>query len=104
MELEQMWQSALGEIQVQLSRSNYITWIKGSRLVDRKEGTCYIAVPNNFTRQWIEEKYQKNLLGILRNLDGSVKRIEFLIGENVPAFKANDGAWRNLIVRPSASL
>jgi chromosomal replication initiator protein len=82
MELEQMWQSALGEIQTQLSHSHYATWIKGSRLVDKKDGTCYLAVHSNFAKGWIEEKYYKNLLGILRNMDGSVKKIEFVIAND----------------------
>src|SRR5580698_8240771 len=80
MELEQMWQSALGEMQAQLSRAHFATWIKGSRLVDKKDGTCYLAVHSNFAKDWVEEKYYKNLLGILRNMDGSVKKIEFVIG------------------------
>ena len=79
MELEQMWQSALGEVQAQLSRANFSTWLKDSRLVDKKDGTCYVAVPSNFAKQWVEEKYHKNLLGILRNIDGSIKKIEYVI-------------------------
>lgn len=82
MELDQMWESALGEIKAQLSRANFATWLKNSRLVDKKDGTFYIAVPSNFAKQWVEEKYHKNLLGILRNMDGSVKKIEYVISGN----------------------
>lgn len=82
MELEQMWQSALGEVQAQLSRANFATWLKNSRLVDKKDGTCVVAVPSGFAKQWVEEKYHKNLLGILRNMDGSVKKIEYVVHAN----------------------
>jgi chromosomal replication initiator protein len=82
MELDQMWQSALGEVQAQLSRANFATWLKNSRLVDKKDGTFYVSVPSNFAKQWVEEKYHKNLLGILRNMDGSVKKIEYVINGN----------------------
>jgi chromosomal replication initiator protein len=84
MELEQMWQSALGEVQGQLSRANFATWLKNSRLVDKRDGTCYVAVPSNFAKQWVEEKYHKNLLGILRNMDVSVKKIEYVINSGEP--------------------
>src|SRR5581483_8743801 len=88
MELEQLWQSALGEIQTQLSRSNYATWIKGSRLVDKRDGVFYIAVPSNFAKGWVEEKYYKNLLGILRNMDSSVRKIELVVAkEDIPTKK-----------------
>ena len=82
MELEQLWQSALGEIKGQLSNAHFSTWLKTSRLIDKRDGTFYIAVPSNFAKQWVEEKYHKNLLGILRNMDGSVKKIEYVIASN----------------------
>jgi chromosomal replication initiator protein len=87
MELEQMWESALSEMQVQLSRANFATWLKNSQLVDRKDGTFYVAVPSTFAKRWVEDKYQKNILGILRNMDTSVKKIEFVIGSESSPLK-----------------
>ncbi len=75
-----MWQSALGEMQIQLSRANFATWLKNSRLVEKKDDTMVVALPNNFTKTWVENKYQKHLLGIIRNFDGSVRKIEFVVG------------------------
>src|SRR3990167_9378848 len=80
MELEQLWMVALNEIELQISRANFYTWLKNSRLVDKKEGVFYVALPNNFAREWVEAKYQKTILGILRNHDYSVKKLEFVVG------------------------
>ncbi len=61
-------------------------WLKDSRPIDRKEGTLYVALPSNFAKTWVEDKYQKNILGVLRNLDSSVKKVEFVINsQTVPA-------------------
>ena len=79
MDLDQLWQSTLGEMEVQLSRASFATWLKTSRLIDRKDGTFYIALPNNFAKTWVEDKYLKNILGILRIHDDSVKKIEFVV-------------------------
>ena len=80
MDLEQMWQSTLGEMQIQLSKAHFATWLKNSQLVEKKNDTIVVALPNNFTKTWVENKYQKNLLGIIRGFDGSVKKIEFVVG------------------------
>jgi chromosomal replication initiator protein len=85
MDLEQIWQSTLGEMEVQLSKAHFVAWVKNSRLIDKKDGTLYVALPNNFAKEWVENKYQKNLLGILRNLDSSVKKIEFVVGAKAAA-------------------
>ncbi|MDP2668872.1 MAG: chromosomal replication initiator protein DnaA [bacterium] len=79
MDLEKLWQSALGEIEIQLSRANFATWLKNSRLVDKKEGIFYVSLPNNFAKEWVENKYNKNILGILRNMDNSARKVEFVV-------------------------
>lgn len=80
MELNQLWQSTLGEMEVQLSRANFATWMKNSSLIDKKDGVFYVALPNNFAKEWVEGKYQKNILSILRARDESIKRVEFVVG------------------------
>ena len=79
MDLEQLWQLALAEMEVQLSRANFATWLKNSRLVEKSDGTFRIALPNHFAKEWVENKYQKNLLGAIRNFDPSAKKLEFTV-------------------------
>ncbi|OGZ02539.1 MAG: hypothetical protein A2946_01110 [Candidatus Liptonbacteria bacterium RIFCSPLOWO2_01_FULL_53_13] len=79
MDLEQLWQLTLGEMEVQLSRANFATWLKGSRLVDKKDGVFLVGVSNNFAKEWVENKYQKVLLGIIRGFDDSAKKLEFVV-------------------------
>src|SRR5260221_13109 len=79
MDLQELWQQTLGEMEVQLSRANFATWLKNSQLVDKKEGTFFISLPNNFAKEWVENKYHKNILGIIRNFDASAKKVEFLV-------------------------
>ena len=79
MELEDLWQSTLGEMEIRLSKANFATWLKNSRLVDKRDGTFYVALPNTFAKEWVENKYNKNILGILRNFDNTAKKLEFSV-------------------------
>ncbi|HEY5221271.1 MAG TPA: chromosomal replication initiator protein DnaA [Candidatus Paceibacterota bacterium] len=89
MDLEQMWQSTLGEMEVQLTKAHFATWLKNSRPIDKKDDTLFVALPSNFAKTWVEEKYQKNIIGIVRNMDTSVKKIEFVVGnKNLPVDRA----------------
>lgn len=78
-DLEQLWQLTLNEMELQLSRANFATWLKSSKLVNKEDGVFYISLPNNFSKEWVENKYHKNLLGIIRNYDSSAKKLEFLV-------------------------
>jgi len=79
MDIEQLWKNVLGEMEVQISRANFATWLKSSRLIDKQEGVFYVSLPNNFAKEWVENKYLKPILGILRNYDPSAKKIEFVV-------------------------
>lgn len=84
MDLEQLWQLTLNEMEVQLSRASFVTWLKNSKLVDKRDGIFYIAIPNNFAKEWIENKYQKNILGVMRGLDSSARKLEFVVTNQEP--------------------
>ncbi len=92
MELDQLWQSTLGEMELQLSKANFVMWLKSSRLLDKKDGTFYVAVPNNFVKEWVENKYQKNIMGILRSFDNSIKKVEFVVSDQESKGKTTSGA------------
>lgn len=79
MELNQLWQSALNDVEVQLSKANFVTWLKSSQLIDKKDGTFFVGLPNHFAKEWVENKYHKNILGALRNYDATARKVEFLV-------------------------
>ncbi len=77
--LENLWQSVLGEIELQVSRPNFVTWLKSSRLIDKQEGVAFVSLPNNFAKAWVEDKYHKVILATLRNIDDSTKKVEYIV-------------------------
>lgn len=79
MDLDRLWQLTLTEVEAQISRANFYTWLKNSRLLEQKEGVFVISLPNNFAKEWVENKYHKLLLGIIREHDYSVKKLEFVV-------------------------
>lgn len=65
---EQVWQAVLGEIEVSLSRANFITWFKDTFISSFENERAVICVPNAFVKKWLEEKYHKNILSALENV------------------------------------
>ncbi len=77
--LERLWLSALGEIEIQVSRPNFVTWFKNSRFLQKKGNLACVGLPNTFAKEWIENKYSKVVLGALRNLEQSIMKVEFVV-------------------------
>src|SRR5579875_4116019 len=56
LDAQQVWQAALGELQVQMSRPNFETWFKDTALVALDAHRAVIAVPNPFTLEWLQTR------------------------------------------------
>ena len=65
---DQIWQAALGELEINLSRVNFVTWFKDTFLSSFEDGRAIICVPNAFVKKWLEEKYHKNIVNSLENI------------------------------------
>ncbi len=82
MELDELWKAALGEIELQVSRANFKTWLQNTSIADKKGSVVTIAVPNSFTKEWLENKYHKFILRSLRNLESEIKEVNYQIKQN----------------------
>ncbi len=76
---EELWQAVLSDIELKISRPNFLTWLKNSRLVENQDGVALVALPNNFAKEWVEVKYHKLILGSMRGLSGSVKKVDYIV-------------------------
>lgn len=81
MNTNQLWEAVLGEIEIQISRPNFLTWMKNSQLLQKndKDGVVLVGLPNNFAKEWVKSRYHKIILGSLRNLDGSIKNVDYAV-------------------------
>ena len=82
MDLHELWKAALGEIGLQISKANYKTWLANTSIADKKNGVVIIAVPNSFTKEWLENKYHKFILRSLRNIESEIKEVTYQIKPN----------------------
>ncbi|MDP2934201.1 MAG: chromosomal replication initiator protein DnaA [bacterium] len=79
---QEVWQIALGEIELSISKANFITWFKNTTILSIKDGKIIIGVPNGFTKEWLENKYNKIVFKALRNVINAVKEINYIISSS----------------------
>ena len=80
---DKLWESTLAELELQISRANFLTWLKNSRLVDKTgDGKALVGLANNFAKEWVENKYHKLITETLHSLDDSIKKVEYVVVEN----------------------
>jgi len=87
---QEIWQIALAEIELSISRANFITWFKNTKILSCKDGKIVIGVPNGFTKEWLENKYNKVVFNALRNTISTVKEIEYIISSGIEEPKTKE--------------
>lgn len=92
-----IWEAALGELQIQVSKTNYQTWLKDTFGVSVNGDTFVVGVPNAFAAEWLEKRLKslvkKTLMGIL----SKQVEVQFQVSsreENPPAATANGESLR----------
>ena len=79
MKNQDLWKSILGEVELSISKANFITWFKNTNIISNKDGKITIGVPNGFTKEWLENKYNKIIIKAFRNILGNIKEINYII-------------------------
>lgn len=77
---QKIWQAALGELELTLSRANFTTWFKNTFISEYRNESITIAVPNTFTKAWLEKKYHGAILKALQKITANrVKHVIYLV-------------------------
>jgi chromosomal replication initiator protein len=83
MNAEQAWQSVLGQLQMEMPRASFDTWVRDTRPISYQDGTLTVGVRNAYARDWLESRLASTvsrlLVGIMRgsvNVDFVVNGIE----------------------------
>jgi chromosomal replication initiator protein len=79
----ELWQTVLNEVELSISKANFTTWFKNTHIISQKDNKIVIGVPNGFTKEWLENKYNKIILQALRNNIGKVREISYVISSTV---------------------
>ncbi len=79
MQKDSLWQAVLGEIELGLSRGNFVTWFKSTCLLTHDGGVIAIGVTNIFVKQQLEKKYNDLIIATLAKNGVSVDTIEYKI-------------------------
>lgn len=74
---DDVWRAALGEIEVYLSRGNFITWFKNTALLKAENGYVVIGVSNVFIKQHLEKKYNELIVSTLQKQGIRVESVEY---------------------------
>lgn len=81
MDYRTLWQSVLVEMELGVSKANFTTWFKDTRIVKEDSGVVVLSVPNAFVKEWLLTKYHNAILRSLRNIENSIHAVEYVVNK-----------------------
>ncbi len=83
-EKQRIWNSVLGEIELNISKAQFNTWIKNTYPVSMDEKEIVICVPSSFTRDWLQNKFNTTILNSIQKITGQVKQVRYVVQGAMP--------------------
>lgn len=88
---ETAWKAALGELEMQMTRATFTTWLQGTRALSCADNEFVIGVRNDFAKDWLENRLLDLIIRTLSGVVGQRVRVRFVV-------------WSDEIIAPTTSM
>jgi chromosomal replication initiator protein len=79
MDAKNAWQAVLGQLQMDMAKATYDTWVKDTECVAFEDGTFIIGVPNAYARDWLENRLTSTVTGLLAGMMDRSVEVRFVV-------------------------
>ena len=82
MDAYQIWQAALGQVQLQLSKPTFDTWLKNTRGISYEDGVLVVSVHSAYAKDWLENRLYGKLQRSASEVAQCTLTLRFVVGRN----------------------
>ena len=79
MNLDQTWQSVLGQLQMEMPRASFDTWVRDIRPLSCESGILTIGVRNAYARDWLESRLASTISRLLIGIMDAEVTVNFVV-------------------------
>ena len=76
---KEIWKRALGELQIQVSKPNYNTWLGDSQGLTYQDNLFVVGVPNIFVAEWLSKRLYPLVRKTLVDITGKDVDVQFMV-------------------------
>ncbi|MGB3905558.1 MAG: chromosomal replication initiator protein DnaA [Anaerolineae bacterium] len=79
MDLKGVWEAAKGELQLQMTKATYDTWISNTFPIAYEDGTFIVGVHNTYAQEWLENRLRTIIRRTLIGLTNRTCEVRFVV-------------------------
>jgi len=81
MNAEQAWKSVLGQLQMEMPRASFDTWVSDTHPVSYEGGLLVVGVRNAYARDWLESRLASTISRLLIGILNSNVAVNFVVAQ-----------------------
>ena len=97
MKAAQAWQAALGQLQMEMPKAAFDTWVRDAELLSYEDGSFMIGVQNAYARDWLESRLSSSITRLLTGIMNRTVEVRFTVWQD----SVDDPAPKPEIVTPT---
>lgn len=82
MKAEHAWQAALGQLQIEMPRAAFDTWVRNCEFLAYEDGCFIIGVPNAYACDWLKSRLSSTVTRMLTGLMRRTVEVRFTVWQN----------------------
>jgi len=79
MNAHQAWQNLIGQLQMEMSKAAFDTWVRSAELVNYEENIFTIGLQNAYARDWLESRLSSTITRHLTGLMNEKIAVKFIV-------------------------
>lgn len=88
---ESAWKATLGELELQMTKATFNTWLKDARLLACEENEFVVGVRNDYAKDWLENRLRDTILRTLSAIVDHTVTVRFVV-------------WSDELITPAPSV
>jgi chromosomal replication initiator protein len=93
MNASQAWQATLGQLQMEMPKAAYNTWVRDAELISYEDGSFIIGVQNAYARDWLQSRLSSTVMRLLTGIMNRSVEIRFVVWHSsgeTPEYQENN--------------
>ena len=82
MDAYQLWQATLGQLQLQLAKPTYDTWVKNTQAVSFEDGVLVVGVHSAYAKDWLENRLYSTIQHTVTEIARRTVSLRFVVQRN----------------------
>src|SRR5699024_2549827 len=102
--INELWNEILDKMKEKISKPSFETWLKHTEARDLQDDMFFVSVPNEFTKNWLDQRYTQVINSLLYEVTGSKLQVKFIIPDDQVDNIKSDKMNLNQIKKPDNSI